>query len=488
MADNRRYILNTLSAALIIAGICMLPPVVVSTGTRDMHSVKVLVCTMLVYVSLGVLGHSFSGKTVSDIRPRIMYMTVIFTWLSLILISSVSFYFGVSGITPADAFMESAAAWTGTSVSSFDHSMLPAGLLLWRSICNWLGGIGMVLICLSLLPSRRYVGYSLAGMEIPGPVFLKDNNDFRGSYRKIIIVYGVLTVAQFIMLVTAGMPAFTAVLSALSNTACAGLHHINNSVIISLSPLLKAILTIFAFLCSLSSLLFVYAFRKQFEKIKNSSELKSGLLRIILSIVAVFIFIIGSDRSLNVPAVLGDVTSQVISFFSTSGFIATDTNNWPLACIVLISLQMFIGASSLSAGGGFKEARLIVALKSVSYTLYRHIHPNSVRTLSFDKKPIKSDHAVSANLFIALFMITYLLGALLLSLDNISVYDALTYSQSMLTCTGTRIGAAAGSVIAPGFSSFGKIVMSVLMICGRLEIYPVLMLLFRGFRKSDSSV
>lgn len=488
MTDNRRYILNTLSAALIIAGICMMPSVIVSAGTRDMLSVKVLVCTMLTYISCGILGQALSGKTVSDIRPRIMFMAVIFTWLSLIVISTLTFYFGVSGISVSDAFMESAAAWTATGVSSFDYSRLPDGLLLWRSVCNWLGGIGMVLICLSLLPSRRYVGYALAGIEFPGPDFLKDGSDFRASYRKLVIIYGVLTGVQFILLAAAGMPIFTAVLSALSNTATAGLHHINNSVIISLSPVLKAIITVFAFLSSLSGLLFIYAIRKQFEKIKKSSELKVRLFRILFSIFAVCAFVIASDPSRNILFVLGDASVQVISFFSTSGFIAVDMQSWPQACIILILLQMFIGASSLSTGGGFKEARLIVTFKSISYTLYRHIHPNSVRTLSFDKKPMKSDQAVRANLFIALFMITYLFGALLLSLDNISLYEALTYSQSMITCTGTCAGSAAGSVIASDLSSFSKIVMGILMICGRLEIYPVLMLMSVGFWKSDSSV
>ena len=140
-------------------------------------------------------------------------------------------------------------------------------------------------------------------------------------------------------------------------------------------------------------------------------------------------------------------------------------------------------------GGGFKDARLIVAFKSISYTLYRHIHPNSVRTLSFDKKPIKSDRAVSANLFIALFMITYLLGALLLSLDNIgSMNRSELLPGHDYQCTGTCIGASPHPISSNGFSSFSKVVMGLLMICGRLEIYPVLMIFFRGFWKSDASV
>ena len=477
-----------LSLALILTAVAMVPPVAASLAFGESHSVNVMMCGMLFCAGGGIILSSFGGSTVTDIKPRTMIMTVVFTWLLLILISSFVFYFAVPGIGPADAFMESCASWTGTAASSFDSGMLPSGIMLYRSILNWLGGIGIILLCLSIIRSRRYVGAGLAAIEIPGPDFLKDRPEFRSNYRMFIMIYAAFTLAQFILLAAGGMPLYTALLSALSTSASAGLHHINNPVITSMPAYIKGIFTLFAFLASTNILIFVFICRRQFAEIKNSSELKFRAGRIAISIVLVSILIIAANPAQDAVKVIGDSAVSVVSFLSTSGYIASDMSSWPAGCIILVMLQLFIGGSAFSSAGGFKDARLIVALKSISYTLYRHIHPSSVRTLTFDKKPIKSDRAVSANLFIALFMITYLLGALLLSLDNCGLYNALCYSQSMLTCTGTCIGAASGSDVVTGFSSFGKFVMGMLMICGRLEIYPLMMLFFRGFWKSDASV
>ena len=487
MADNRRYILNIVSIALIVTGLSTVPPVIASVLFSEKLAAYSLVSAAVACVGVGILLGTFGGKTITDIRPRIMYMTVLLTWLVLVLSSSLVFYFAVPGISAADAFMESCASWTGTAASSIYSSMLPEGVMLYRSVLNWLGGVGIVLICLSVMRTRRYVGASLAGIEFPGPDFLKDDVGFRRYYRKVFMVYAIFTLVQFIMLAAGGMPIYTALLSALSNSSSAGLHHINNSVIISMPAYIKAILTIFAFLGSTNSLLFVYLCKRQFSEIKNSSELKFRTGRIALSIAAVTILILIANPAQDFLKTLGNSTVQVVSFLSTSGFIATDITAWPQACTIIILLQLFIGSAAFSTGGGFKDARLVVAFKSISYTLYRHIHPNSVRTLTFDKKTIKSDRAISVNLLIALFMLTYLLGALLLSLD-LGIYESLSYSQSMLTCTGTCIGASSASDLVENVSSFSKVVMGLLMICGRLEIYPVLMIFFRGFWKSDASV
>lgn len=487
MTDNRRYILNILSLALIVTGISTIPPIIASVLFSEKLAAYSMVSAAVACVGIGILLGSFGGKTITDIRPRIMYMTVLLTWLVLILGSSFVFYFAVPGISAADAFMESCASWTGTAASSIHSSTLPSGVMLYRCILNWLGGVGIILICLSVMQSRRYVGSTLAAKESPGPDFLKDGVGFRGNYRKIFMVYVAFTLAQFVLLSAGGMPVYTSLLSALSNSSSAGLHHINNSVIISMPAYIKGILALFAFLASTNSLIFVYLFKRQFNEIKNSSELKFRVGRIALSIAAVSILIIIANPEQNILKTLGDSTVQVISFLSTSGFISTNMGSWPKACIIIILLQLFIGSSAFTTGGGFKDARLVVAFKSVSYTLYRHIHPNSVRTLTFGKKPIKSDRAVSVNLFIALFMLTFILGALLLSLD-LSIYESLCYSESMLTCTGTCIGASSASDLVENVSSYSKVIMSLLMVCGRLEIYPILMLFFRGFWKSDASV
>lgn len=181
---------------------------------------------------------------------------------------------------------------------------------------------------------------------------------------------------------------------------------------------------------------------------------------------------------------------QTVSFLSTSGYIVADCHKWPLLCEMIILLQMFVGACAVSTGGGIKIARIEIGIKTVKFGLFRHVHPHAVRPVKFNNEALKSEQFVQANLFIALFMLIYIVSALFLSLDNKSesIFDALNYSQAMITNTGTSIAELEAPGLAADFSPLSKVVMSFEMLCGRLEIYPVLMLFFRSFWRSDSNI
>ena len=444
---------------------------------------------MLASVLLGFLGRRLGGRISSAVRPRVLFMTTLLTWFVLILVSVPIFFFGIPGHSVSDAILESTASWTATGIGAYDADIMPLGLQLWRSTCNWLGGIGIIMVVITLLPSRQFMGWTLAATEFSGPDFLKERNEFRQNYRRIVAMYAGLSLVQFILLMIAGMNPIHAVMTALSNTATGGLHHINNGVITSLSVPLKAIITLFAFISSLNATAFINLIHRKWKNLKNSSEAKVYVPYVLGLTLLISFFVIKDGRSTgSAAAVFGSSLMQVISSVSTAGYIVSDVHSWPDASVIILLLMMFIGSCALSTGGGIKLARIIIAVKTASYSIYKCVHPSSVRSLTFDKKPLKSDQVIPANLLIALFMITYLLGALLLSLDNITLYQALNYSQAMLINTGISPGSLETPGLAVAFSSYGKLVLSVLMIAGRLEVYPILMLFFRGFWRSDSSI
>ena len=418
-------------------------------------------------------------------KQRSLYLTLICTWLGAILAATPVFYFAMPGHSLADAFMESAAAWTTTGIGAYDSSEMPLWVSLFRSVLNWIGGVGILMVFISIFKPRRFMGWKLAAAEFPGPDYLKVETDFRMYYRRIVEIYAGLSVLQFILLLIAGMAPADAIMTALSNTVTAGLHHINNGVVTSLSLPLKIIITFFAFAGSVSAPLYVYLTRKKWHKIKDSSELIAYAAQIIITTVIICGFIEAFHRGSALLPNMGAALMQVISSLSTSGYVISDVGKWPHACIVIIVLQVFVGACSLSTGGGIKVGRVVIASKTSFNNLYRHVHPRSVRSLTFDQKPIKSEYVASANIFIALFMITYLLGALLLSLDNISLADALNYSQAMITNSGISLASLTNAGLAVRFSAYGRSVLAIIMIAGRLEIYPLLMLFFRGFWRSE---
>ena len=488
MDRNRRFILNILSDALMIFGVSMLPSFLLSLICRETQVTGVEGIAAALCIGAGFAGRSRSGKIEAQVRPRIWYMTAFFTWLLLICITVPVFYFSIAGYSLTDAMLEATASWTTTGVGIYDTASLPYSLQLLRSTCNWLGGVGIIMTILSLVPTRQFLGYGLVSTEFPGPSFLKSGDPFRKGYRKVVLVYMLLTMLQFILLLIAGMPEFTSLLTALSNTSTSGLRHINNGVVTGLSGPVRIIITVFAFLGSVNCTIFLLIMNRRTKEIRYNSEIRVFAGTLLLAGAVITAFAAAGSTGKSLFRAFGEVLMQLISFVSTSGYIITDYSSWPLPCIMLVLLLMFSGACAVSTGGGIKTARIIIAVKSVSYGIYRHMHPSSVRTLTLNRKPMTGDQVVRANLFIVLFMLFWLGGALLISLDDVSVYKALTYSQAMLTNTGNTIGDMGAPALVQGFTPFTKAVMCILMIAGRLEIYPFIMIFLRSFWKSDSAV
>ena len=488
MDRNKRFILNILSDALMIFGVSMLPSVLVSVICGETQVTKAAGAAAAVCIAAGFAGRKRSGRIEAQVRPRIWYMTAFFTWLLLICLTVPVFYFSIAGYSLTDAMLESSASWTTTGVGIYDTADLPRSLQLLRSTCNWLGGVGIIMTILSLVPTRQFLGYGLVSTEFPGPSFLKSSDPFRKGYRKVVLVYMLLTMVQFILLLFAGMPEFTSLLTALSNTSTSGLRHINNGVVTDLSVPVKVIITVFAFLGSVNCTLFLLIMNRRLREIRNNSEIKAYAGRMLLASAVISAYVCAAAPGSSALRSFGEVLMQMISFMSTSGYIITDVSSWPLPCIMLVLLMMFSGACAVSTGGGIKTARIIIAVKSVSYGIYRHIHPSSVRSLTLNRKPMTSDRVMRANLFIVLFMLFWLGGALLISLDDIGVYRALAYSQAMLTNTGNSIADLGAPALVQGYSPFTKAVMCVLMIAGRLEIYPFIMIFLKNFWRSDSAV
>lgn len=477
-----------MSFALEISSIAMIPSLCAAWYYGEDSVSGIIAVTILTGLAAGFAGHRIVNSRITQVKPRICYMTTLFTWLMLIAVSVLVYYFSVPGYSVSDALFEATASWTTTGIGAYDMDTLPKGLQLWRSTCSWLGGIGIILIALSVFPARKFVGWNLASTEFPGPTFLKNEFPFRTYYRRVVTIYASLTLIEFILLTIAGMDVYTALLTALSGISTAGLLHINDGVITALSLPIKWIITVFALLGSVSAVFFMLLFMKRFREAKENSEVRFYLWRIAVTAVIITCLIKVSHPGTNLPALLGEVLMQVISFLSTSGYIVTDFSIWTPVCVLIILLQMFVGACSLSTGGGIKISRVIIALKTISYSIYRHIHPSSIRTLMINKKPMKSNYVIRANLFIALFMLTYIFGALLLSFGNMDLFDSLVCSQAMITNAGTSLSELSASGFAGQLSPYTKTVMCFLMLAGRLEIYPLLMVFFRTFWKSDSSM
>ena len=473
---------------LLVYGAAALPPVITALYHNETGAlVPLAAAAFLCIVTGGSLRH-FLDLEASGVRPRVNYITVIINWLVITAITTAVYFLSPAGLSFTDSLFEAVASLTTTGTGSLGADISLYSLMLWRSNLNWLGGVGIILISYSCISSCSFSGRSLVSIEFPGHDFLNSSSRSQKTYRMIIMIYAALTALHFVILAIAGMPAFTSLLTALSNISTAGLQHINSGVITGLSLPLRIIITVFAFLGSLNVSFFILLFTHRIYMLRRRSEVKTYSARILVTALITGISVaLVTHRPLS--ASLGDALMQTVSFLSTSGYIAADCSDWPLFCVVLIVLQVFFGACAASTGGGIKNARLEIGVRTVDSGLFRSVHPRAYMPVKYNRTSLKTDQLVQTNLFIALFMLIYVLAAVFLSLDNKneSILDALSYSQAMITNTGMPVGAMSAPGFAADFSPLSRIVMSVEMLCGRLEIYPVLMLFSRSFWRSDSS-
>lgn len=484
LSSNTRFFLNIFSWVMNSYGLAALLCVLFAAYfDEDAASISLGVSAAVCGLT-GIVIRRVVDLSTTNVRPRMNYIVVIMNWLILIAVSSAVFFTSGTGASVCDSVFEAAAGLTATGTGHLGMQNLPLSMQLFRSMLNWMGGTGIILIAVSCISTWDFSGRALASVEIPGAEYLDISSSFKRTCRRMLSIYLSFTAAHFVLLCLTGMPVFTSALTALSNISTAGLQHLDGGMIAGLPLVQKIIITFFSFISSLNISFFLILFYGKGRSKRPGSEIIFYASRIIITaaVIAIIISIYESSFSISV---LGDTLMQTVSCLSTSGYSVTDCTKWPEICQIIILLQMFIGSCAVSTGGGIKNERIIIGFRTVRYGLFKNIHPQAVKPIRFNKKAISTDHFMDANLYISLFMLVYIMGAVLLSIDNKneSIYDALNYSQAMLTNTGTTIAYAGEAAV---FSPLSKLVMSAEMLCGRLEIYPVLMLFFKGFWKPDN--
>ena len=494
--NDKRYFLNILSAALAVYGAAMLSCAAAAFADGENRQFKYMLAAGLICSVTGLAGiRLLRGRQIREVQPRMWYFTTLFVWLIVIAATAAVFRLCVPELAFADALMHSVSSWTTTGIGWIGTAELPYALMLLHSVCSWLGGLGVILTAAAFMPGMRFRILGAVCTEFPGPTFLKLNPVFRRNLGGIFLMYACFTATEFILLLAAGMDLKNSVLTALSGISTSGLTHLEGGSILLLSVPARVIITIFTFAGSVSLTAFPMVCGRRLAKYRHDGELGFYAARIIVTAAAISsILILGSGVSgirggdiVNTAAasarIAGESLMQTVSYLSTSGYIAADTGSWNETCRMIILLQMLIGACALSTGGGIKVSRIIIALKTASISIFRHIHPRAVRSLTLSGEPLRTGHIVRANLFIAMFLFTFLAGALILSADgSLSMDQALNYSQAMITNTGTYAGEAG----TPDFSVLSRLVMCALMLAGRLEIYPVIMVFMRDFWSKES--
>ena len=403
------------------------------------------------------------------------YVIVALTWILMSLFGAMPFYF--SGHIPhfIDAFFETVSGFTTTGSTILNNiESLPKSLLFWRSFTHWIGGMGILVFVIAILPKTESSSMHIMRAEVPGPTVGKLVSKLRASARILYGIYCVLTMIQIVMLSIGGMPVFDSIVNSFATAGTGGFAVLSNSIEGYNSIYAEMVIAVFMLLFGVNfNIYYMFIIRQGRQAIKNE-ELRYYLGIVLGSIILIAVCL--ANTKYSVGDSIRYAVFQVASIITTTGFSTANFDTWPVFTKIILVFLMFIGACAGSTGGGIKVSRLMILIKSGLRDIKKSINPRSIETVKVDKHTVDEPVVKSVSVFFATYMIIIAISALVISIDG---RDIVTTITSVIACIG-NIGPGLGAVGPYGnfadFSVVSKLVLSFDMLAGRLELIPMLML------------
>lgn len=434
--------------------------------------------TIGIMVVLGLLS-VFALRGQRKFFAREGFFSVGLIWVLSGVFGALPFWFSGQFGSYVDCFFETISGFTttGSTILTVIEG-LPLGLLFWRSFTHWLGGMGVLILTTALLPFLGINSTHLIRAESPGPVKSKLVPRASQSSKILYAIYLGLTIIQVLCLRIAGMPLYDSFIHAFGTAGTGGFSNRNLSVGAYGNPTFEIIITIFMILFSLN---FALYFLVLTGKIKQA--LKSDELRFFLAVTAIATAIISINIAASMPTYADAVRTaafQVASVISTTGFATTDFNRWPELSRMLLVILMFIGACAGSTGGGMKCSRILVILRTIKAQVRSIIHPRAVSVVKLDGAPLSDSTVRTIYTYFATYIFITFVSALVVGLDNFSFGTTLTAVITCISNVGPGLEAVGPMGNFAAFSPLSKLVLSMCMVIGRLEIFPILVLFSRS--------
>jgi len=476
---NPLIILKILSTILLIETVAFLfclPVTLIYNETADPF-----LWSALVTISISVIFYLISKN--SDIRTasiRDGYIIVSAAWLILSAIGTLPYLFSGTINSFTDAFFESASGFTTTGSSVIpDVEALPFSILFYRSLTHWVGGLGIIVLVVVILPAFRFTGYHLFSLESSMKEKILPKTRSIG-YRLLYIYLG-LTITEIIFLVIGDMNLFESICHTFGTVATGGFST-RNSSIGAYSSYSQYIIMIFMFLSGISYVVYYWLFKLNLRKVKQNEEIWFYFATaLIAGAVASFILISKTDRTFEVAFREGFF--QVISIITTTGFKSSDYLLWPVPGILLIFFLLFTGACTGSTTGNIKMARHLLVLRNIKYVFIKITHSNAIYQIKLNRNVLSSNTNISIITFVVFYLFIFIAGTIFITITGM---DPVTSASAVASSMG-NIGPGLGS-IGPVYNyahlpDLGKMMLSFLMILGRLEIFTIFILFTRSFWK-----
>ena len=472
---NYSIIIYILGWIMNVEAVCMLVPGITALIYREKSGIAFLI-TILACLAIGVplVSRKPSKKA---FYSREGLVTTALSWIVLSIVGAVPFVLSGAIPNPIDAFFEIVSGFTttGSSILS-DPSQMPYSINIWRCFSHWIGGMGVLVFILSLLPLTGGYHMNLMKAESPGPSVSRLVPKVRLTAKLLYSIYIFMTVVEILFLLAGKMPLFDAV-TVTFGTAGTGGFAIKNNSIAGYSPYIQNVVTVFMILFGVNFNVYFLILMKRVGQAFRTEELRWYLIIIAVSIGIITVNTAGLYRSLG--DALHHASFQVASIITTTGFATQDFDLWPQASKTILVLLMFIGACAGSTGGGVKVSRLVVLVKTVRKELIQFLHPQVIRKIKMDGKVVEHEVVRSINVFMVAYTLLFSLSVFLLAFDGEDLITNFTAVAATFNNIGPGLELVGPSKNFGIFSEPAKLVLIFDMLAGRLEIFPVLILFSR---------
>ena len=470
---NYRMIFYNIGRFLLVESALLMIPAVMSLINND-GAFMAFVITIAALTLTGFVAAVKKPQN-NNIYAKDGYVIVSMTWILMSLFGALPFV--ISGYIPSftDAFFETVSGFTTTGSTILrDIEIIPKSLLFWRSFTHWIGGMGILVFVIAVMPKTESTSMHIMKAEVPGPTVGKLVSKLRASARILYGIYCVMTILQIIMLVIGGMPLFDSVVNSFATAGTGGFGILNNSIEGYNSLYSEMVIAVFMLLFGINFNLYYMMIIRHGKQALKSEELHWYLGIVTASVLIIAIALMTTDYTAGES--FRYAFFQVASIITTTGFSTANFDLWPVICKIVLVLLMFVGACAGSTGGGIKVSRLILLIKGGRRDIRKAINPRSVEPVKLDRVSVNEQIVRSVSVFFGMYMIVIAASALLLAIDG---HDIVTTITAVIACVG-NIGPGLAEVGPAGnfadFSVFSKLVLCFDMLAGRLELIPMLML------------
>ncbi len=469
---NYRILGKTAGAILLLEAACMGLASVVSLIYRENPSP--FLYSILIMLIFGLPLYFVNNNKAGRYSPKDGIITVGLLWFILSAFGALPFFFHGTFGNYVNCFFEAVSGFTTTGASILTEiETNPKGILWWRSFTHFIGGMGVLVLANAIFPSSKDRAQNLLNAEIPGPMSDKLVPKLSASSKILYGIYVGIALLEVIFLMFSGLSLYDAMTISLATAGTGGFSVKNASIAAYGNYTAEYIIGVFMILFSLNFTVYFMLITGKIKKVLKNEELRFFLFSTSTAIVLITANLI---KTFHFSDSFRYAFFTVASIVSTTGFVTVDHNLWPYFAKVIIVILMICGACAGSTGGGLKASRVLISLKAFKQELVRFIHPRAVNVIRFDGK-VLPDRTVSgiARFISAYFIITFS-AVLLISLDDFDFTSSLTAVISCMSNIGPGLGIVGPTGNFAVFSNFSKIVLSICMLIGRLEIYPILIL------------